>query len=62
MTIHHHTLVHSYVGYVMASEFRIHRRCHPGEGKKWASETEGCVQEPVCNTTHMGKVDSTRCQ
>eukprot|EP00957_Ditylum_brightwellii_P204620 15340159-Ditylum_brightwellii.AAC.1 len=31
-------------------------RCHPGEGKKWAHESEHCVQQPVCNTTHIGRI------
>eukprot|EP00957_Ditylum_brightwellii_P138903 10587620-Ditylum_brightwellii.AAC.1 len=33
-------------------------QCHPGEGKKWAYESERCIRQPVCTTTFMGRVDS----
>eukprot|EP00957_Ditylum_brightwellii_P146542 11156565-Ditylum_brightwellii.AAC.1 len=35
-----------------------HLRCHLGKGKKRVHTSEHCVQQPVCNTTHTGRVGS----
>eukprot|EP00957_Ditylum_brightwellii_P192407 14648097-Ditylum_brightwellii.AAC.1 len=34
-----------------------HLRCCPGEGKKLLQESECCLQQTVCNTTHTGRVE-----
>eukprot|EP00957_Ditylum_brightwellii_P174906 13317974-Ditylum_brightwellii.AAC.1 len=28
-----------------------------GEGKKWVCESEHCIRQPLCNTTHTGRVE-----